>query len=368
MITRAQTVQNHEKQELFEILPYNDAMITPEEWQTLQQRLQDFTLEQQARQTDCQNLTTALNRLNEYRQQVDPASKNALNQARIFKGRVSDNWAKWLNDFNQTSTACRWNDARKIEILPSLLKEHAEKIYQAVHADLTVPQRQDFVAITQALSQRFNTPDTLRVKAAQFHQCRQLVGESADAFADRLQDIHAEAYPNVQGDDRNRMLLDAFMDNLLPNLKTVVLCNNPQALNAAVAAARRFELQGGAETINAALLSTTIPAIASLLSTKSPTVQQGPPSPSPGPEESTVEIFYPSDGQQPEEPPEDQGPVQFFQPDHAEARYDDDDNQSEENNFLARLLSRIDELEDKLETLLSYEKYSPYPIRDEENY
>ncbi len=219
------------------------------------------------RRQNCDTLTMALQRLHNQRSIVDPISKNPLNTTRQFKGRITDDWTRWLSDFNKTATACRWNADRKLEILPSLLTDHAEKVYrQVVTQGLTAQQRQDWNTVVNTLNEAFNTAESLQLKASQFHQCRQTIGEASEAFADRLQDLYEQAYPTIPAADRGRMLLDAFIKNLNPTLKTAVLCSNPNDLNTAVAAARRFEMQDTSSTISAStLLSSTFPSMASLV-------------------------------------------------------------------------------------------------------
>ncbi|MCP3661976.1 MAG: hypothetical protein GY696_05675, partial [Gammaproteobacteria bacterium] len=196
---------------------------------------------------------------------MDPVAKSSLNTTRQFRGRITDDWTKWLSDFNKTANACRWNNPRKVEILPSLLTDHAEKVYNQTLLTLNPNQRDDWDAVTEALNLAFNTADALRMKASQFHQCRQLIEESSEVFADRLQDMYEQAYPTIPVADRGRMLLDAFINNLTPTLKTAVLCSNPNDLNAAVAVARRFEMQGISSALHMSPLFASMPSVASLI-------------------------------------------------------------------------------------------------------
>ncbi|MCP3665838.1 MAG: hypothetical protein GY696_25640, partial [Gammaproteobacteria bacterium] len=218
------------------------------------------------RQLDCDQLTTAVQMINAQRTMVDPMSKHPLNTSRQFKGRITDDWSKWLSDFNKTSGACRWNEPRKLEILPSVLSDHAEKVYNQVINNLNAQQRTEWDTVTEALNAAFNTAEALRLKATQFHQCKQALGESSEAFADRLQDVYEQAYPTIPAADRGRMLLDAFINNLTPTLKPAVLCSNPCDLNTAVAAARRFEMQDTSSLLStSALLAATMPSYTSLI-------------------------------------------------------------------------------------------------------
>ncbi len=244
-------------------------MANPQEIQNIIDRLQNLDDLLGQRTLDCNQLTTAVEILNAQRAIVDPVAKSSLNTTRQFRGRITDDWTKWLSDFNKTANACRWNNPRKVEILPSLLTDHAEKVYNQTLLTLNLNQRDDWDAVTEALNLAFNTADALRMKASQFHQCRQLIGESSEVFADRLQDMYEQAYPTIPAADRGRMLLDAFINNLTPTLKTAVLCSNPNDLNAAVAVARRFEVQGLSSPLNMSTLFATVPSVASLIGASS---------------------------------------------------------------------------------------------------
>ncbi len=271
------------------------AVITHEEWQAMQNRLIAY-------QNNVNNLNTAVTNLNTYnRQQVEPASKTLLNTAKPFRGLITDNWPKWLTDFNKTAQACRWNEDRKLEILPSLLIEQAEKVYNTVYQDTAQDQR-TYDNITRGLTDKFNNPEALKLKASSFHQCRQTLGESAETYANRIQDLFAQAYPNIAGDDRERMILDAFTEGLQTNIKFPVMLSNATNLITTVAAARKFEVHNplAPETAIATLLPTVAssllptiastavpaaadlstvpsPAIASLMSTIGPTFTRSPP-------------------------------------------------------------------------------------------
>ncbi len=222
-------------QELIENLRGLDAETALRSLQT-----QVFNLNTQAntRLQDCEILTNAIQRFNH----VTPLSKGGLITITPYHGRCTDNWPNWIEEFEDTATACDWDDDRKLQIIPSYLKDQAKKRYKEALKELPVADRRHYTAVKQKLTEKLSTPEILSMKARGFQLCTQLAGESADSFATRLQDQFEAAYPNIAGGDRDRMLIDGFIKGIPDTIQALVSCSNPTNLAAAVSAARRLEL------------------------------------------------------------------------------------------------------------------------------
>jgi len=91
-----------------------------------------------------------------------------------FSGRSDENLNLWLDRFNRYGQAYDWSDDDKRKILPALLRDAAEVIFNGI----PVAQRtaMSFDDLVDALRQRFNPAHSAEVKSSQLHTRKQLPG------------------------------------------------------------------------------------------------------------------------------------------------------------------------------------------------
>ena len=156
-----------------------------------------------------------------------------------YTGKFSQNWVKWLDTFDRMAVAHKWNEERKLQILPSLMTDNAAVMY----SQLDKGDKDTYAHLITALSRVFNNISLERLRTLEFNSCRQEENETAERFADRLDGLSREACPSTEGEERNRMLLIAFIAGLRPNLRTLVLASDVMRLEDAILVARRVELR-----------------------------------------------------------------------------------------------------------------------------
>ncbi len=125
-----------------------------------------------------------------------------------------------------------------------------EKRYKEAMADLSQEEQRSYTQVTRKLTEKLNTPEILSIKVTGYQQFKQQPGESMDTFAIRLEDQFEEAYPNITGVDRERMLIDGFIKGISKTMQALVSCSNPSTLSAAVTAARKLEFLPGQRNLS----------------------------------------------------------------------------------------------------------------------
>ncbi len=216
-------------------------------WDNLLQRVEGAEQELVDRLADCNTFTDQFEDMTQERKVINPFHKPQFAQLTPFRGRVTENWTEFLSRFNRIAKAGNWDDNdRKLAILPTLLLEHAEKVYE----NLLDTEKDTLPHLTDALNAKFNNPETQRLHATQFTKCVQESTESAEKFADRLQGLVYQAYPDMQDDSRQRLLFNHFLNNIREELRFPVLCANPTDFTSALAAAKRLETEVLRSTVN----------------------------------------------------------------------------------------------------------------------
>ncbi|CAB4429356.1 unnamed protein product [Rhizophagus irregularis] len=163
------------------------------------------------------NVNNAVNALNATLTANNNAMHNRGTQAAqvpTFYGGNQDPIA-WLNEFNLACAANRWNNVRKLQVVPAYLKG--------------------------AAAVWFRTPALVELWSTELDQRQQQPGESVDQYASSVQELYqrindgAFAYPdNIQA--------RKFISGLLPELYVAVKPFADQTLQAAIDRARACEL------------------------------------------------------------------------------------------------------------------------------
>ncbi|MCP4599592.1 MAG: hypothetical protein GY847_03470, partial [Proteobacteria bacterium] len=192
-----------------------------------------------ARLNDAARLTDAVRVINDRNNVVEPQNRSSFAQLDTFKGRLGDDFSRWIRRFEDVAAACNWNDDRKLQILPALLVENAHEIYHAIPA----ANRATYDALKQLLINQLQPAENRQIKATELHARKQGMYESIDDYSSDVQRLARGAYSAYPDQTRNQLLLDAFLRGLKTDMRQMVTISNPPDFPTALATARRLEAQ-----------------------------------------------------------------------------------------------------------------------------
>ena len=110
-------------------------------------------------------------------QQLPPLSK--------FSGEQSEEgetFEDWLSQFEMVSSVCGWDTAAKLTRLTTRLRGQALSFYHTC----TSAQKSDYSVLVKELKKRFTPVRIPAVQTSFFHDRKQKVKESVDAYAQDL--------------------------------------------------------------------------------------------------------------------------------------------------------------------------------------
>ncbi len=122
-----------------------------------------------------------------------------------FHANISDNFDEWLKRFNRLAQANNWADNRKKNILPYYLVGSAEQTYD----NTTQAEHATFAALVTALKEKFKPAQLSDLRSVELHSRFQGAKESVGDFAQAIQKLTKQAYPEVE-DAARRQLMKSF--------------------------------------------------------------------------------------------------------------------------------------------------------------
>ena len=148
-----------------------------------------------------------------------------------FSGELSDGgfgmdiFQDWLEQFELVANVLGWSSQAKLVNLITRLQGQAYSFFRSC----TLEQCTDYSLLVAELKKRF-TPVTLpAIQTNLFHDRKQHVSESVDAYAQELRTLFHKAYPSVQQGTRETealgqtVLTNQFVVGLLPDIKAKIV-------------------------------------------------------------------------------------------------------------------------------------------------
>ena len=142
-----------------------------------------------------------------------------------FSGELSDGgfgmdiFQDWLEQFELVANVLGWSSQAKLVNLITRLQGQAYSFFRSC----TMEQRTDYSLLVTELKKRFTIQTNL------FHDQKQHVSESVDAYAQELHTLFHKAYPSVQQGTRETetlgqtILTNQFVVGHLPDIKAKIV-------------------------------------------------------------------------------------------------------------------------------------------------
>jgi hypothetical protein len=136
-----------------------------------------------------------------------------------FKGKIGDDFLKWRKSFTRWFAASGRPNASKVIVMASLLEDDAADFFE----ELTDEQKANFAEATPLLDAKFPKDVNKEVKGLELCARFQKPKEGTVKFAQDLKKKVNDAYPDMQEEAKNEILLRHFLYNMLPELRKACL-------------------------------------------------------------------------------------------------------------------------------------------------
>ena len=147
-------------------------------------------------------------------------------------------WSDYLIQFNLIADYYRWDNYEKALQLATHLRGTA----QGVLSDLSQTQRTDFTSLTSALAARFEPVQQSELYRAKIKSRLRRKGEPIVELAQDVRKLIRLAYPSANGDVREQLSKDCFIDALNDHdLEWAVLQGKPSTVEDALKLALEYE-------------------------------------------------------------------------------------------------------------------------------
>ena len=146
-------------------------------------------------------------------------------------------WDEWCFHFENVASVNGWDDSQKLKWLRVRLTGRAQK---ALHR-LTETQWASYALTKDALKSRFDPESRQTRFQAEFQTRRKKASEGWADLADDLKSLADKAYPTLQEEARERLSINAYLNQLTPQLAFSVRQKRPDSLDSAVATT--FEME-----------------------------------------------------------------------------------------------------------------------------
>ena len=140
-------------------------------------------------------------------------------------------WDEWCFHFENLASVNGLDDSQKLKWLRVRLTGRAQK---ALHR-LTETQRASYALTKDALKSRFDPESRQTRFQAEFQTRRKKASEGWADLADDLKSLADKAYPTLQEEARERLSINAYLNQLTPQLAFSVRQKRPDSLDSAVA-------------------------------------------------------------------------------------------------------------------------------------
>lgn len=155
-----------------------------------------------------------------------------------------ENWSDWLANFELCASINEWDDKTKASFLAVRLKKTAQQVYR----DIPAVSRQDYKQLKEAMTTRFDTTKYTDRYKSEFKFIKRAKDEGLHILANKIRRLAALAYPTIEGELREELARDQFLDALdNREFRLKVRQFRPKKLDEAVEVACEIEAMEQAE-------------------------------------------------------------------------------------------------------------------------
>ncbi|KAK3086893.1 hypothetical protein FSP39_025070 [Pinctada imbricata] len=147
----------------------------------------------------------------------------------IFDGK--DDWRPFFTQFSHIARRYKWTDEQKLYKLIECLRDKALKYFSSRLAS----DQTNFKQISAELDERFGKKDLPHIIRRQLQDIKQGPDETIEEFADKIQEMTTDGYPDTPDDCRQTVSIDAFLLGCLNKQAALTAMDkNPPSLDTAV--------------------------------------------------------------------------------------------------------------------------------------
>jgi hypothetical protein len=176
------------------------------------------------------------NQPKEKEKEVNVINEKLFGKLRRFTGDKSEDFDEWLEDFEAKIGTQKFSDHDRIVILRSNLDGGA----RATFSGFGQHEKSSYSNVIKTLREIYTKKHSIEY----VHELRNLkkqTDESCEAFAGRVRKNTIRAYPNSPVEEREKTVIDYFINGLDGELREVVATHKPLTVNEAIELAYRHE-------------------------------------------------------------------------------------------------------------------------------
>lgn len=184
-------------------------------------------------------VTNAVESATDAKNFISPFGSSSGISVPLFSGGAADNFDKWIKHFDRAAQAARLTEERKCELLPLFLRDAAEAAYEEILQN----ERHVYETVKNRLHDKLQPVKLSDLASTILAHRKQLENEPVITYADTVQRLVKESYPELDAKAREIVLFRQFLNGLKPNLSDKVIGSNPTTFQEALAKARQYEAQ-----------------------------------------------------------------------------------------------------------------------------
>lgn len=140
-------------------------------------------------------------------------------------------WKPYFIQFNYIAQKYMWNEREKLDKLIECLREKALKFFSSRPENV----QSDFKLLCHKFKERFDKSEQPHIMRRQLQKTKQEVDETLEEFAERIEELSMEAYPDFPDFWRSTVTIDVFLRGCKEKRAALVtLDKDPETLDKAV--------------------------------------------------------------------------------------------------------------------------------------
>ncbi|CAG2231769.1 unnamed protein product [Mytilus edulis] len=145
-----------------------------------------------------------------------------------FDGKAD--WRPYFAQFCHIAKRCKWSEQQKLDNLIVCLRDKALKFYSSRPVEI----KDNFQVLCKKMNDRFGRKDLPHILRRQLQEAKQGSDESLEEFADKVQELATDGYPESPDYFIQIVAVDAFLKGCAEKQAALVAMDkNPSSLNEA---------------------------------------------------------------------------------------------------------------------------------------